>query len=134
MLQDANKSEAGKRILVVDDAVTVRMLLCMSLRKMVAASVTEAIHGEDAMEKLRKDHYDLVVTDMNMPRMGGAELVKKIRTELARDIPIVILTTMGEDGDRERGLSLGADEYVTKPVDWNDFRRKVAKHLYGQAG
>lgn len=132
-MQDVSACQAGKRILVVDDSPTVRMLLCLSLRKMIAASVTEAIHGVDALEKLQKDHYDLVVTDMNMPLMGGAELVKRIRTELVQNIPIVILTTKGEDGDRDRGLSLGANEYVTKPVDWNDLRRKVSKHLSGQA-
>jgi two-component system chemotaxis response regulator CheY len=123
----------GKRILVVDDSQTVRMLLSMSLRRMITATVSEAIHGVDALEKLQKEHYDLVVTDMNMPLMGGAELVKRIRTELLQDIPIVILTTMGEDGDRDRGLALGANEYVTKPVNWNELRIKVSKHLFGRA-
>ncbi len=124
--------QAKKRILVVDDSTTVRMLLCMNLRRMIAASITEAVHGVDALTKLQKDRYDLVVTDMNMPLMGGAELVKKIRTELEQDVPIVILTTMGEEGDRDQGLALGANEYCTKPVNWSDMRRKVLKHLFPQ--
>jgi DNA-binding response OmpR family regulator len=60
--------------------------------------------------------FDLVVTDINMPRMHGLAFIEKVRKE-GRDIPIIIVTTMGGEKDREMGMELGANAYVTKPVN-----------------
>ena len=63
-------------------------------------------------------HYRIILmTDINMPRMDGLELVRKVRQEAGMEIPIVIVTTMGGEKDRDRGMELGANAYVTKPID-----------------
>jgi DNA-binding response OmpR family regulator len=61
--------------------------------------------------------FDLLLTDMNMPEMGGAELIRFVRNGLKSDIPIVIISTRGESRDRDLGMQLGANSYLTKPVD-----------------
>jgi two-component system chemotaxis response regulator CheY len=105
------------RILVVDDSSTMRQLLKMILRKHFVCEVSEAMDGQCALEQLEAGRYDLVLTDVNMPRLDGLGLVRAVRTELKSDVPIVMLTTRGAEDDRDRGLSLGANSYLTKPVN-----------------
>jgi two-component system chemotaxis response regulator CheY len=122
----------GKKVLVVDDSAPMRMLIAMTLRRSLAGlSVTEAYNGLDAMEKLRDQKFDLVLTDMNMPGMDGAQLIRSIRGSMEH-IPIAVITTMGEDKDRDYGLSLGADGYITKPVTGGDLRGVVRRFLRGR--
>jgi two-component system chemotaxis response regulator CheY len=108
---------SDKSILVVDDSPIMRMFLVMNMRRMMRVNITEAVNGKDAITKLMNDRFDLLLTDMNMPEMGGAELVRFVRNGLKSDIPIVIITTRGESRDRDLGMQLGANSYLTKPVD-----------------
>ena len=73
----------------------------------------------------------LIVTDLYMPEMNGAELVRWVRTGLNSDMPIVVITTMGEVKDRERGMELGANGYLTKPVNQAELIKTVCKYLGG---
>ena len=75
------------------------------------------MNGREALAKLTQGDFDLLLTDINMPEMTGIELVRHIRTGLNSRIPIVIITTKGEIKDRDLGMSLGADRYLTKPID-----------------
>ena len=106
-----------KRILVVDDSVTMRQLMKMVLLKHVACEIVEAQDGLDALGKLKEGTFDLVVTDVNMPRMDGLGLVHAVREALKLTVPIVIVTTKGGEADRDRGLQLGANAYLTKPIN-----------------
>jgi len=124
----------GKKVLIVDDSATMRMLLSTTLRKALAVYVTEAVNGIDAIEKLQKHDFDLVLTDMNMPEMDGAQLVSKIRSSLNKNIPIIIITTKGEEGDRDLGLSLGANGYLTKPINNHELKETVSRFLMGSEG
>jgi two-component system chemotaxis response regulator CheY len=108
---------SDKSILVVEDSPIMRMFLVMNMRRMMRVNITEAVNGKDAITKLTNGKFDLLLTDMNMPEMGGAELVRFVRNGLKSDIPIVIITTMGESHDRDLGMQLGANSYLTKPVD-----------------
>lgn len=118
-----------KRVLVVDDSATMRMLISVTLRNVLSGlSVTEAENGADALEKLQGQNFDLVLTDMNMPEMDGAQLIREIRGS-SKDIPIAVITTKGEEKDRDFGLSLGADGYITKPVKGNELREIVLRFL-----
>lgn len=109
--------ENGKKnILVVDDSRTVRHLLKMVISRYILCQIVEAEDGEDAARKLTEQSFDLMITDINMPRMNGLSLVSKVRSEMGMDLPIIIVTTMGKEEDRDKGLELGADFYVTKPV------------------
>jgi two-component system chemotaxis response regulator CheY len=108
---------AAKRILVVDDSPTMRQLLRMILGKQISCQVTEAPDGQAALELLRGGGFDLVLTDINMPRLDGLGLVRSVREELKSEVPIIMITTKGAEADRDRGLALGANSYLTKPVN-----------------
>jgi len=122
---------SDKSILVTDDSAIMRMFLVLNMRRMLRVNITEAVNGQDALAKLMQGKYDLLLTDMNMPEMGGAELVRAVRIGLKSDIPIVIITTRGEVKDRDLGMSLGANGYLTKPVDVKELIKTILKYLGG---
>lgn len=120
----------NKSVLVADDSQTMRMLIFFHLIKILPGiKLVEAVNGADALEKLRTHDVDLVVTDMNMPEMDGAGLIGAIRNELKRDMPIVVVTTKGEQRDRDRGIELGANGYITKPIDVYQFRKTILQFI-----
>lgn len=103
--------------LVVEDSPTMRQLISFSLRRFRNAKIIEAVDGVDALKKLSGQKIDLILTDINMPVMDGLKLVALVRQNPAlKDIPIVIITTEGAEEDRERGLALGANSYISKPI------------------
>jgi len=122
---------SDKSILVTDDSVIMRMFLVMNLKRMLKVNITEAVNGIDALAKIKSSKFDLLLTDMNMPEMNGAELVRWVRTGLKSDMPIVVITTMGEVKDRERGMELGANGYLTKPVNQTELIKTVCHYLGG---
>jgi len=124
------RSWSDKRVLVADDSQTMRMLLLFHLIKMMpGVKITEAVNGADAIEWLKKQEVDLILTDMNMPVMDGAGLITAVRQVLKRDTPIIIITTKGERRDQERGMLSGANGYVTKPIDIRQFREMIRKFI-----
>jgi len=103
--------------LVVEDSPTMRQLIVFALRRLQTLKVTEADDGVDALKKLQAAKFDILITDINMPIMDGLKLVSLVRKdETHKDIPIVIITTEGAQEDRQRALSLGANAYITKPI------------------
>ena len=109
-----------------------RMLILFHLLKMMPGiKVIEAENGADALEWLTKQDADVILTDMNMPEMDGAQLIRHVRLGLQSNIPIVIITTKGEIRDREAGMSLGANSYLTKPVNPAELIKTVLKYLGG---
>ncbi len=104
------------KILVVDDSATVRKLIS-NILKGANYETVEAVDGVDALEKLAQEDIDLIIADLNMPRMNGLELIRTIRKDpLYSDIPIVMLTTEGSDEDKKRGFEAGANVYLVKPA------------------
>lgn len=106
-----------KHILIVDDSRTVRNLVAFIMKK-EGFRVTQAEDGLDGLEKLySSDTIDLVISDINMPRMDGFTFIKNVREQEAyRDLPIVILSTEGQEKDIEQGIQLGANLYMVKPA------------------
>jgi len=103
--------------LVVEDSPTMRQLLVSALGQMGELTILEAEDGVDGLKQMREHQIDILITDINMPMMDGLKLVGMVRKDPKhRDIPIIIVTTEGAREDRERGLSLGADAYLVKPV------------------
>jgi two-component system chemotaxis sensor kinase CheA len=101
-------------ILVVDDALTVRELQ-RSIFENAGYSVRVAVNGEEALVEISHERPDLVLTDVQMPRMDGFELTEAIRKQPAlASLPVIILTSRGSDEDRRRGLDVGADGYIVK--------------------
>jgi two-component system sensor histidine kinase and response regulator WspE len=110
----AEQARQRKRILVVDDSITVRELERQLLQARGFA-VDVAVDGMDGWNAVRGAHYDLVVTDVDMPRMDGIGLVGLIKGDPARrEIPIVIVSYKDREEDRIRGLDAGANRYLTK--------------------
>ena len=108
------------RILIVEDSPTMRQLLVFALKRIKGADLVEAQDGMDGLRKVTSDHFDLALVDINMPVMDGLKLISLIRGEESlKGMPIVVITTEGAKEDRERALSLGADEYLTKPIQAN---------------
>ena len=107
-----------RRILIVEDSPTMRQLLAFALKRLPDTDVVEAQDGMDGLRKVTGDSFDLALVDINMPVMDGLKLIRLIRGEEAplRDMPIVVITTEGAQEDRERALALGANEYLTKPI------------------
>jgi two-component system chemotaxis response regulator CheY len=111
---------ADHRILIVEDSPTMRQLLVFALKRMKGVQIVEAQDGMDGLRKVTSDHFDLVFADINMPVMDGLKLISLIRSDpnLA-EVPICVITTEGAKDDRERAIALGANEYLTKPIQAN---------------
>ena len=108
---------AALKTLVVEDSPTMRQLIVFALSRVRSLKVLEADDGVDALKKLAGQKFDILITDINMPMMDGLKLVSMVRRdEVHKDIPIVIITTEGAQEDRQRALSLGANAYITKPI------------------
>lgn len=107
----------SKHIMVVDDSKTIRNLLAFVM-KAEGFKVTTAEDGLDAVEKLyNMGTVDLIVSDVNMPRMDGFTFIKTIRAQDAyKDIPIIVLSTEGQEKDIQTGMTLGANLYMVKPA------------------
>ncbi len=110
--------EATRHALVVEDSPTMRQLILFALRRIPDLAVVEAADGLEALRKLAPPaSFDIILTDINMPVLDGLKLVHRVRTDpLLERIPIVIITTDSGEEDRRRALALGADAYITKPI------------------
>jgi two-component system chemotaxis response regulator CheY len=109
-----------RQILIVEDSPTMRQLLVFALRRLKNVEISEAQDGMDGLRKISSDHYDLALIDINMPVMDGLKLISLIRSDdNLKEIPICVITTEGAKEDRERAMSLGANEYLTKPIQAN---------------
>ena len=117
--------------LVVEDSPMMRQLLVFALSRVKQLRITEADDGVDGLRKLAGGKFDIILTDINMPIMDGLKLVKRVRTDpVHKDVPIVIITTESAEEDRQRALSLGANAYITKPIQAPQVIAKV-KELLG---
>jgi two-component system chemotaxis response regulator CheY len=116
--------------LVVEDSPTMRQLIVFALRRIRGLEVLEADDGVDALRKLAASKLDIILTDINMPIMDGLKLVKRVRSDEAlKNIPIIIITTEGAEEDRQRALALGANAYITKPIQAPQVIAKVKELL-----
>lgn len=103
-----------KRILVVDDSITVREMQCKLLQNQ-GYDVDVAVNGTDGWSAIRSNHYDLVISDIDMPSMNGIELTKQIRSNPnTHATPVIIVSYRDHEEDRIQGLEAGADYYITK--------------------
>jgi two-component system chemotaxis response regulator CheY len=109
-------SDSRHRVLVVEDSATMRGFVTAALEAAGPYAVTQAESGFHALKILPRGRYDLIITDINMPDINGLELVRFIReSETHKATPLIIISTDGREADRDRGLKLGANAYLTKP-------------------
>ncbi|MEW6777238.1 MAG: response regulator [Bdellovibrionota bacterium] len=105
------------RILVVEDSPTMRQLIIFALKRLRNVELIEANDGVDGLKKMSEKKFDLVLTDINMPVMDGIKFITLIRKdETHKTVPIIVITTEGGADDREKALQLGANSYITKPI------------------
>ena len=105
-----------QKILIVDDSVTIRKMVRASLRGLESTEFVEASNGLEAIEQLALGPVSLIVLDLNMPDMHGVDVLKFVRRhQSSRDVPVVVLTTRGDESSRETALAAGATQYLTKP-------------------
>ena len=121
--------------LVVEDSPTMRQLITFALKRIPGSRIVEANDGIDALKKLSSQKFDIILTDINMPIMDGLKLVSMVRNDpVHRAIPIIIITTEGADEDRKRGLALGANAYIAKPIQTADLLSVVNQIISGKSG
>jgi two-component system chemotaxis response regulator CheY len=107
-------------VLIVEDSPTMRQLISFALKRLRGIRIVEASDGVDGLKKLSAEKFDLIFTDINMPIMDGLKLVSLVRNDAGyKGTPIVVITTEGAQEDRERALALGANDYITKPIQAN---------------
>ena len=103
-------------ILVVDDSPTIRRMVRAALGPLGGATFIEAGSGLRAIEMLGLEPVRMVVLDLNMPDMHGLDVIRFLRShDRYRDLPVIVLTTRGDEGSRQAALVAGASEYLTKP-------------------
>jgi two-component system phosphate regulon response regulator PhoB len=114
------------RILVVDDEPDITALVAYHLAK-AGYRVSTAANGADALRSAREERPDVVVLDLMLPGLSGYEVLQELRKhEETRDVGVILLTARREEADRIRGLSLGADDYLTKPFSPHELALRVA--------
>lgn len=112
----ATDVSGDRRILVVDDSRSSRRTLIRSLQRF-AREIDEAVDGVDALRRLKEQSYDLIFTDLEMPQMGGMDLLREVKNHPRHaGTPVIIVSSRGEEQFRQRARELGVTDYLTKPV------------------
>ena len=120
-----------RKILVVEDSPVMRDLIGSLIDELGGFEITAVENGLQALRVLPSENFDLIVTDINMPMMDGLKLIGMVRKDARhKDVPIIVVTTEGAIEDRERGLALGADAYLVKPIDASAVVAKVEELLH----
>jgi two-component system chemotaxis response regulator CheY len=119
-----------RRILVTDDSATMRSLLVSTIESCGDYEVIEAASGFEALRLLPREKIDLIITDINMPDINGLELIRYVRNNANyTQTPLFIISTEGREKDVEKGLSLGANEYLVKPIIPQKLQELIAKYI-----
>ncbi|MPZ26059.1 MAG: response regulator [Micromonosporaceae bacterium] len=123
---------AGQTVLVVDDDPTVSDVVSRYLER-AGYRVTRAADGAGALAEFRRHRPDLVLLDLMLPGIDGLEVCRRLR-QLSGQVPVIMLTALGEEADRVLGLQLGADDYVTKPFSPRELVLRVQSVLRRASG
>jgi two-component system, chemotaxis family, chemotaxis protein CheY len=121
-------------ILVVDDSNIMREMIVACLRPLEGASFAHAASGLEAIERLSLQPYDLLVLDLNMPDIGGFEVIEFVRAQdRLKELPILVVTTRGDQSSRDRALGTGASGFITKPFTPDQILHEVKALLAAAA-
>lgn len=120
--------DRNMRILVVDDAQTMRRIIVNLLRQLGFTNMTEADDGTTAWEKLNQEHIDLIISDWNMPQMTGIDLLKKVReSEKYKTSPFIMVTAEGKRENVIAAVQAGVSNYIVKPFNAATLKEKMTK-------
>lgn len=124
------KKRAGYKILIVDDNQPARQLIKMTLSRIGFTDFTEVVNGEMALERLRRQSFDIVICDWDMPKMNGLECVRRVREdESLRHLKIMMLTAVAQEHSVKEIIELGISDYLIKPYRLNALQDKVLRIL-----
>lgn len=130
MLDRIQMTAKGKRILLVDDSSTSRMASRMFLSRLGPYVLISACDGLEGVEKAIAEQPDLILMDIEMPRMTGLEACKLLKqNEATKNIPVILLTMRGEDSFVQQGYASGCIDFLTKPVKEEDLLAAIKTHL-----
>lgn len=119
----------SKKILIIDDSTVFRKIVSVHLKDS-SYTVVEAVDGKDAIEKLKTNEVDLIVSDMNMPNMDGITFVKTVKQDPKfKFTPIIMLTTENQEEKKKEGLNAGARAWLTKPFSPEQLVETIQKLL-----
>jgi len=123
----------GARVLLVDDNAVNRQVVRLFLASM-GPSIVEATNGQEALERLAEQPFDLVLLDVHMPVMDGRETIRRIRAsgQAWSNIPVIALTADAMSGDRERYIGMGMNDYISKPIDGRELATRFVRALRGE--
>lgn len=120
----------GRPILIAEDSAVTRAFLVSTLEDIDDLEIVEASTGFEALKQLPRRKFSLIITDINMPDINGLELINFVKSNIHySSIPLIVVTTEGAENDRIKGLALGADEYLVKPIDPEELQAIVGKYL-----
>ena len=120
-----------KLLLVEDEDFNLMVLEEMIKIFYPDAQTTTAVNGQIAYDILQENSFDVILSDVNMPVLDGYGLVKKIKETLQIDTPTIAVTAFAVQGDREKILLAGFDDYVSKPIDMSELQKVLDKYLLG---
>lgn len=115
-----------KNILLAEDDLILRKSLAYFLSDN-GYIVTQVENGVDAVDEIKSNSFDLIITDLNMPYIGGMEIINIVRNELTLDTPVIVLTSSGVEKVELESFSIGANEFVTKPFSPSVLKARIAK-------
>lgn len=119
-----------QQVLVVDDSATMRRMIIASLQDLENINFSQASNGLEAIERLALSSADVMILDLNMPDMHGIEVLKFVRQQPSyKDLPIIILTTRGDEESRGIATLAGASAYITKPFEPKKLAQQVREFL-----
>jgi two-component system, chemotaxis family, chemotaxis protein CheY len=119
-----------KKILITEDSSTMRSLLASTIESLEGYRIVEANSGFEALRILPHEQVDLIITDINMPDINGLELISYVRNNPNyKAIPLFIISTESSEKDLEKGLALGANEYLVKPFNPERLLELIHKYL-----
>jgi two-component system, chemotaxis family, chemotaxis protein CheY len=122
--------DAALKVLVVEDSKATRELIATTLEALGNVEIVTVISGFEALKVLPRHRFSLIITDINMPDINGLELINFVKKNPHyKDTPLFVVTTEGRAQDRDRGMQLGASEYVIKPFEPEALCTLVKKYL-----
>ena len=129
-MQPTNDPAAPSKVLIVDDNLQNLELLEAYLEGAPDLAALRATGGAEALDVVRRHHPDLILLDIMMPRMSGYEVCKTLKSDPATsDIAVIMVTALNEFADVERGTEVGADDFVSKPVNRHELIARIRKIL-----
>ena len=120
----------SKNILIVEDSPTMRAFISSSIESYGSYEVYESATGFEALKLLPQVDFNMIVTDINMPDINGLELISFVRkNQQYKDIPLIIISTEGTEMDRQKGMALGANEYLVKPFKPEELQGILKRYI-----